>query len=156
MELEAILAWTNSGSSRYHACGFDLEEKASRFCWTIYHILFTPVDKWAVAHDIRFLLHSSFVITTKTVLEDASAFTTSEKRRKLMMPSHRGQIQDFADSRPLPITAGTCGVRLNINAVSVVIQTEIWWNANVEWQVICHSHRQFETHEASIRFPYPP
>lgn len=54
---------------------------------------------------------------------------------------------DPTNKKPLLITAGAGGVGLNITAASVVIQTEIWWNHNVELQAIARAHRQGQQEE---------
>lgn len=60
-------------------------------------------------------------------------------------PSRRVSIQEqFRNpdgNKPLLITAGAGGLGLNIVAASVVIQTELWWNANTEAQSLCWATR---------------
>ena len=66
-------------------------------------------------------------------------------------PSQRRGIEvRFAavhNDMPLLITAGACGVGLNITAASIVIQTEIWWNGNTELQALCRVFRQGQTED---------
>lgn len=64
---------------------------------------------------------------------------------------HRPKVQkDFEEGPPdvpLLLTSGAGGFGLNITCASVVIQTEIWWNANVEAQARARVHRQKQTEE---------
>jgi len=51
---------------------------------------------------------------------------------------------------PLFITAGSGGVGLNLVVVSIVVQTEPWWNSNVERQAWARAHRQGQKEEVII------
>ena len=39
---------------------------------------------------------------------------------------------------------------LNITAASIVIQTEVWWNANVQLQAYARVHRQGQVEESVV------
>jgi SNF2 family DNA or RNA helicase len=47
-------------------------------------------------------------------------------------------------SVPLLMTAGAGALGLNVTAASIVIQCEIWWNLNNEWQAIRRVWRQLQ------------
>lgn len=55
--------------------------------------------------------------------------------------------EDFktADAKvPLLMTAAAGAYGLNVTAASIILQCEVWWNVNVEWQAICRVWRQLQ------------
>jgi SNF2 family DNA or RNA helicase len=55
------------------------------------------------------------------------------------------RIFDSAHPRiPLLLLGGAGGVGLNIAKVSVIVQTEIWWNRNFEYQAYGRCYRQWQ------------
>lgn len=65
--------------------------------------------------------------------------TTEEERQKV-----REDFERCDWRTPLLITAGAGCVGLNITAASIVVQTEVWWNENNEYQAICRAWRQHQ------------
>lgn len=51
---------------------------------------------------------------------------------------------------PLLLTAGAGGVGLNITKASIVIQTEIWWNHNLELQAYCRAYRNGQQEDVLV------
>lgn len=57
------------------------------------------------------------------------------------------RFENSHPSIPLLLTVGAGGTGLNLTSASIVIQSEIWWNVNTEWQAIRRVWRQLQENE---------